>query len=126
MVEAYQIAFMLHTLVEVVAALNFMFFPSKQLGRHSPEAHPIIRQYSLLLLSSAATSFIFARQPWTTSSQHVAAALALYHIGPILRSISRLIRQLKQSRAVWASEAMLFLIVHMCCLASLLSICRQV
>lgn len=125
MIEVHQFAFMLHTLVEVVAATNFMLTPSKQLDHYTPGAHPVIRQYALLLLSSAATSFIFARQPLSTSSRQVAAALALYHLGPMLRSVSRLVRQVNQSRAVLVSEAMLFLVVHMCCLVSLLAVCRH-
>lgn len=117
----YNIAFMLHTAVEFPAALKFMFYPSKQLGVHTPQAHAIVRQYALLLMSTVLVSLLFARRPVDELSRAVGGAFAIYHIGPFLRSWYRLRKpSVTFQQKLW-SEAFLYLVVHLICGLALLS-----
>lgn len=114
------LGFLVHILVETPASFNFFFFPSKQLGAHTPQAHAVIRQYAVLLLSSVFLAAIFvARDPDDMSSK-VAATLALYHVAPLVRSLARLHRQAQARAAIILSEAFLYLTVHSVCFAALL------
>ncbi len=86
--------FVLHILVETPAALTFALSPSATLSVPQPHAEAVIRQYALLLLSSnlVAAIFIFRDQSiddcaWLES--RVAAALGLYHLGPMTRAVAR-------------------------------------
>lgn len=119
--RGYNIAFLLHVVVEVPAAINFMLLPSKQLGQDTPHAHAIIRQYALLLLSSILIAIIFASRPIDDLTRSVAGSLAIYHIGPSLRSWSRLGSQAKRSSPVLLSEAALYLVCHLVTGSALLS-----
>lgn len=111
--QEYNMAFVLHIIIEVPAAINFMVQPSKQLGVHTPHAHAIVRQYALLLLSSILIAVTFASRPADDLTRTVAGSLAIYHIGPFLRSWSRLTSQAKQSSPVILSEAALYLVCHL-------------
>ncbi|KAH8601389.1 hypothetical protein B0O99DRAFT_480858, partial [Bisporella sp. PMI_857] len=82
--------FWVHGLIELPAGLNFLLRPSEQLSSPAPQAHPIIRQYGTLLLSSVIVALIFGTQPISTSSQNVAGALALYHLAPLARAFRRI------------------------------------
>ena len=107
--------FIIHALIEIPAAINFMLSPSKQLGKPTPHAHAIIRQYALLLLSSVLIALVFASRPADELSRYVAGALAIYHIGPAIRSCARLSNQASNSEAILFSEAFLYLICHLLC-----------
>lgn len=61
--------FWVHGLIELPAGLNFLLRPSEQLSSPAPQAHPIIRQYGTLLLSSVIVALIFGTQPISTSSR---------------------------------------------------------
>lgn len=111
--RGYNVAFLLHVVIEMPAAINFMVQPSKQLGKHTPHAHAIVRQYALLLLSSILIAIIFAPRPVNDLTKAVAGSLAIYHIGPALRSWSRLRSQAKRSAPVVWSEAALYLVCHL-------------
>lgn len=111
--------FLLHAAIEIPAAINFMLFPSKQLLIHTPHAHAVIRQYALLLLSSVLISMLFISRPADDLSRLVAGALAIYHIGPALRSCGRLRQQKADSRPFFFSEAFLYLCCHIICGMSL-------
>jgi len=117
--EGYNMAFVMHAVIEIPAAINFMFLPSKQLGEYTPHAHAIVRQYALLLLVSVLISLTFATRPMDDLSRAVAGSLAMYHIGPALRSMGRLRRQAAQSKRLLLSEATLYLVVHIACGTSL-------
>lgn len=117
--EGYNLAFVFHALIEIPAAINFMFVPSKQLGKYTPHAHAIIRQYALLLLVSVLISLTFATRPTDDLSRMVAGSLAMYHIGPALRSVGRLRQQAAQAKPLLLSEAALYLVVHIACGTSL-------
>ena len=112
-----RMGYLLHVLFEVPAAINFFLFPSRQLGIHTPQAHAVIRQYALLLLSSVLVALIFAWRPTDKLSGQVAGALALYHLGPVVRSASRIRQYLYQANTLRRgpkslSEPTLYLVVH--------------
>lgn len=109
----YNVAFVLHAAIEIPAAINFMLFPSKQLGRNTPNAHGVIRQYALLLAVSVLIAMTFAVRPTDDLSRTVAGYLAIYHPGPALRSCARLSRQYKRSERLLLSEAFLYLTCHL-------------
>lgn len=90
--------FILHILVELPAAFAFALFPSATLLRPQPEAHALIRQYGLLLLSTnmIAALFVFRHHKQNLVDDHnrrieawVAGSLAVYHLGPLVRAGSR-------------------------------------
>lgn len=85
----FSIAFFLHILTEVPASGSFFLRPSLTLQTPQPGAHGVIRQYALLLVSTTLIAAIFLLQPPSQSSCQVAAALALYHVGPFTRAVSR-------------------------------------
>ena len=91
--------FVLHMILECPAVIAFGLFPSATLRSEQPEAHPVIRQYALLLFTSILIAACFASQPFDTQAgnihvqrleQQVAGALALYHIGPMMRAASKI------------------------------------
>jgi hypothetical protein len=121
--------FLLHALIELPAALQFLLLPSRQLGRPTPHAHALMRQYALLLISSVIIALAFAFAPvgagagagssgkglaeedeWLRAK--VAAALALYHVGPVVRSIGRLRGRWERGEGVVWCEPGLYLVVH--------------
>lgn len=104
--------FLLHMVVEIPASLNFLIRPGNQLAIPAPQAHVIIRQYATLLLSSNLIALVFFNRAVDETSRNVAGALALYHVTPIVRAVSRLI---DGERAV----PLLHASVHLACLASL-------
>ncbi len=92
--------FILHIILESPAVIAFALFPSATLQSKQPEAHPVIRQYALLLLTTVLIAAVFACQPDDTQGtnihvqrleQQVAGALALYHIGPMTRAAGKII-----------------------------------
>lgn len=103
--------FLLHVVVEIPASLNFLLYPGGQLRTYSPQAHPVIRQYAVLLLSTILIALSFASRSQDELSGQVAGALALYHLAPMLRATGRL----RGDQAVW--EPLLFLASHGICLA---------
>ncbi|PQE27656.1 hypothetical protein CJF30_00007980 [Rutstroemia sp. NJR-2017a BBW] len=78
--------FLLHTLIELPASLNFFLHPSSQFTPPAPQAHAVIRQYALLLFSSSLISLIFGLRPVDGTSRNVAGALGVYHFGPLVRA----------------------------------------
>lgn len=85
----FSIPFFLHILTEVPASGSFFLHPSLTLQTPQPGAHGVIRQYALLLASTTLIAAIFLLQPPSKTSCQVAAALALYHVGPLTRAVSR-------------------------------------
>ncbi len=91
--------FLFHVILETPAVIAFALFPSATLRMKQPEAHPVIRQYALLLLTTILIAVLFAFQSddVQASSLHaqkleyqVAGALSLYHVGPMIRAIGKL------------------------------------
>ncbi|KAG4438870.1 hypothetical protein IFR05_005659 [Cadophora sp. M221] len=83
-------AFLIHALLELPASLNFFFRPNEQLSSPAPQAHALIRQYAILLLSSNIIALIFAFRHVDETSRKVAGALAIYHAAPSMRALGRL------------------------------------
>jgi hypothetical protein len=118
--------FLLHALIELPAALQFLLLPSRQLPSPAPQSHALIRQYALLLFSSVFIALAFAFPAFPTADgeggepletmilrSQVAAALALYHIGPIVRSVGRLKGRWRRGKGVVLCEPGLYLVVHL-------------
>ena len=80
--------FYIHLLLETPASLNFFFRPSNQLALPAPQAHAIIKQYAILLLSSNLVALIFALREVDGLSRNVAGALAVYHAAPLVRALA--------------------------------------
>jgi len=118
-IGGYNIAFVLHAVIETPAAMNFMLFPSRQIGSFTPQAHPLIRQYALLLLSSVLISVAFTVRPADDLTGMVAGCFSIYHVGPAIRSLTRLKEQAGRQQPIFLSEAFLYLAVHVCCGLSL-------
>ncbi|ETN44340.1 uncharacterized protein HMPREF1541_10520 [Cyphellophora europaea CBS 101466] len=111
--------FLLHILIEVPATLTFLLLPSRQLGQHTPHAHAIVRQYALSLLASVLVAATFAFRDTAegegASDQlrgKIAGALAVYHVGPVVRAAARVARQARRGERLVLSEAGLYLVVH--------------
>ena len=114
--------FVLHSLVETPAGLNFLLNPDGQLRRKTPHARAIVRQYGLLLVTSVLIALVFAyRTPGEDGlSGQVAGALAVYHVGPLIRACSRVLTSGSLGPA-W--EPWLHLIAHTVCLLTLAQHC---
>lgn len=81
--------FLFHIIVEIPASVGFLLHPSATLAAAQPEAHGVIRQHALLLTSTNLVAWNFLFEDSSPLSGRIAAALALYHVGPIMRSWNR-------------------------------------
>lgn len=108
------LAFLLHILIELPASIAFFLKPSMTLSQPQPHAHAVIRQYALLLMSSNLIAYAFLFRPADETSRFVAAALAVYHLGPLGRAGSRIgggeARGVKGLGSPWVH-----LVVHAAC-----------
>ncbi len=91
--------FLFHVIMESPAIIAFALFPSATLRSRQPDAHAVIRQYALLLLTTVfiAAFFAFQSHDMQGSSvqaqkleRQVAGALALYHMGPMTRAAGKI------------------------------------
>jgi len=119
--------FILHILVETPAAFTFALFPSSTLLRLQPDAHGVIRQYGLLLLSTNIIASLFAFQGHERKSiddqfwqieAWVAGSFALYHVGPLMRAGSRIWRGGGRRRS-FVAQPWVHAIAHAVCLIAL-------
>jgi len=110
--------FWLHALIELPASLNFYYRPDEQLSSPAPQAHPIIRQYAVLLLVTVLIASIFALRPVDNTSRNVAVSLAVYHVAPVMRALSRIVREANYGFAF--GGPWMHLAVHGVCLVSLI------
>jgi len=85
--SSFNVPFFMHIFGEFGASYGFCVRPSSTLFEPQPYAHPVIRQYALLLMTTnlIAANFLFQEHP-TSVSCRVAGALALYHLGPLTRA----------------------------------------
>lgn len=125
-ISGLNLPFLCHVLVEIPASISFMLHPSQQLITDTPHAHAMIRQYALLLFSSVLIAATFVRRPLDNTAACVAGALALYHVGPTLRSFSRLRGSYPDSKSLIRSEAFCYLMVHVICGSLLGQLCWQI
>lgn len=114
-----QVAFTLHLIVEIPAAINFLFRPSSTLSLPQPHSHGVIRQYALLLFATNVIVALFLlRESYDELTARVAGALCLYHIGPIIRAAKR-VRRHRLPDALGGPH--LHLSAHALCAACLLA-----
>ena len=117
------IPFLMHIIVEFPAAITLAFNPSGTLPVMQHDAHAIIRQYALLLMSSNFIASILALQDsqlpgLNPVSQGVAVSLAFYHLGPAVRAIGR-IRRRDETQSFLANPR-LHVSAHILCATALL------
>jgi len=122
-VYGYNVGFLLHIVIEIPAFINFLLFPSGQLGTPTPHAHAVVRQYAMLLLSSVLVSVAVLQRPQDTLTGQLSGALSIYHIGPSIRAASRLVQRADLGKKLLPSEAALYLFVHCICGAALFHGC---
>jgi hypothetical protein len=118
---------LLHVLVETPAMIGFLLFPSSTLTQPQPHAHAVVRQYGLLLGTTnlIIILILFLNLPeWETDTldelqRRVAGALALYHVGPLLRALTRIVNGRKGHQI--AANPWLHGSLHVLCLVLLLA-----
>ena len=115
--------FILHIVVELPAATSFALFPSATLAIPQPHAQAVIRQYSLLLISTVIIAAIFVPQDRkgdraTMQERSVASALGLYHLGPLVRAAHRS-RTREGSGRLVLDQPWLHVLMHVLCCLSL-------
>ena len=87
------LALTLHLIIEVPASINFLLKPTATLPPSQTHGHGLIRQYGLLLLSINIIIGVLLSRSVDLLTQQVAGALALYHVGPVIRAVSRIQHQ---------------------------------
>ena len=92
MIGIVQFAFLLHLIIETVASINFLLRPSATLSASQPHSHAVIRQYALLLISSNIIAAVMLNRGIDATSGKVAGALGVYHVGPAVRAVSRILQ----------------------------------
>jgi hypothetical protein len=113
--------FWFHSLIELPASINFFFNPSEQLSSPALQAHPIIKQYAVLLFVSALIALIFALRPTDGTSRSVAGALSVYHLAPLTRAGNRIV-QGSEYYGKGLGGPIIHLVMHTVCFAGLLKI----
>lgn len=117
------VPFILHIIIELPAAISFAFFPSATLSIPQPHAQAVIRQYALLLLSTTIIAALFVLQDRRGQGpkmpeRGVASALALYHLGPLIRAAHRFRRREGTGRGL-LGQPWLHVLVHALCFLAL-------
>jgi len=113
-----QAGLLLHLMVELPASINFLLRPSATLSVPQPQAHAVIRQYALLLMSTNLIVLALLMREMDQLSGKIAGALVLYHIGPIARALSRVKNQ--ASGSVLGGPK-LHAFVHVLCVVTLVT-----
>ncbi|MCJ1274191.1 hypothetical protein MMC21_001986 [Puttea exsequens] len=83
------IAILLHIVLETIAGFSFIRQPSSTLTAEQPHAHPLIRQYGLLLLLTNAIFILLFTSPTPLDlvlQQRVSGLLSFYHVGAFSRA----------------------------------------
>ncbi|PMD65424.1 uncharacterized protein K444DRAFT_180082 [Hyaloscypha bicolor E] len=111
--------FWLHFLIELPASMNFFLNPSEQLSSPAPQAHPILKQYAVLLFVTTLIALIFALRPIDGTSRNVAGALSVYHLAPLMRAGSRIVEG-SGEYGKGLGGPILHLVVHLLCFVGLL------
>ena len=113
-------AFGLHLVVETVAGLNFLMRPSATLLVPQPHSHGVIRQYGVLLLATNLMAYGAWSRPTDALSSYIAAGLACYHLGPLIRAASKI---MQSEEAIALGGPGVHVGVHLLCGALLLAAC---
>lgn len=112
MIGIVQFAFLLHLIIETAASINFLLRPSATLLVPQPHSHGVIRQYALLLISSNIIAAVMLNREVDSTSGKVAGALGVYHFGPVVRAVSRIVQR---SSGSGLNEPWLHAFAHMLC-----------
>lgn len=112
MIGIVQFAFLLHLIIETVASINFLLRPSATLSASQPQSHAVIRQYALLLVSSNIIAAVMLNREIDATSGKIAGALGVYHVGPAVRAVSRI---LQNSSCSGLNEPWLHAFLHILC-----------
>ena len=108
-----QTGLILHIVIETVAIQNYLFRPSATFSAPQPLAHGVLRQYALLLLSTnIIVAMVLNRGVQDKLSRQISAALALYHVGPLVRAVKRIQRG---ERGDLLGRPWLHAVVHLLC-----------
>jgi hypothetical protein len=88
------IPFLLHTLIEPLAALTFILSPASQLPNPDRETSLISHLLGGALLHSALLALVFVFRPseigWDDTGRWAALAFAFWHVWPCHRAIARM------------------------------------
>jgi hypothetical protein len=106
------LALLVHFLIELPASVLFFLRPSQTLSQPQPHAHGVIRQYALLLVASELVVMPLLLQPVSGHSRSVAGALAVYHLGPTARFLSRWRRARLEGESSMAAGAATIAVAH--------------
>lgn len=115
------VPFVLHIVIELPAAISFAFLPSATLSKPQPHAQALIRQYALLLLSTIIIAALFVPQDRNghgskVQERVVASALALHHLGPLIRAVRRSRKGEGTGRHLLGQPRLHALVHGLCCL----------
>lgn len=115
--------FVAHILVETPACILFFLKPSLTLRQPQPHANAIIRQYALLLFCTniIVALILLYGQEAVLLRQRVAGALAVYHVGPLVRAMGRVYRREEEVGGSAASGAPMHAVLHTVCAGLLLA-----
>ena len=116
MAEIIKFALLLHVIIETAASINFLLRPSATLSTPQPYSHAVIRQHALLLISSNLIAGMVLKREIDSLSGQIAGALGVYHVGPAVRAISRILRK---SPGSGLDEPWLHAFAHVLCGACL-------
>lgn len=89
-----KLPFLLHTLVETIAAFTFIFYPQRQIPCPSDDMRLVLQCYGGCLLFTSLTSLTLLCQPEADRAfGTMALAFAFWHLWPIYRAASRLFQR---------------------------------
>ena len=123
MIGIVQFAFLLHMIIETAASINFILRPSATFLVPQPHSHGVIRQYALLLISSNIIAAVMLNREVDATSGNIAGALGVYHFGPLVRAVSRIVEKSSGSgiNGPWL-HAFAHMLCGTCLLASFITI----
>ena len=91
MLQAIKLPFVLHAVVETIAAVTFIFRPETQLPNPSLDARLVLQSFGGLLLSTSLVAAAVASQPVSDQTTRlVGASLAFWHLWPCYRAVVRI------------------------------------
>ncbi|KEY67700.1 hypothetical protein S7711_03952 [Stachybotrys chartarum IBT 7711] len=90
MLALSKVPFLVHAVIESLAASSFILRPQSQLSPLSPPARLILQSKGGLLLFSNLVCLVFLRRPFDETSSLVALSLAFWHLWPCHRALVRI------------------------------------
>jgi hypothetical protein len=88
-----KLPFLLHTVVETIAAFTFIFYPQRQISCPSDDMRLVLQCYGGCLLFTSLASLTLLCQPEVDRTfGMMALAFAFWHLWPTYRAASRMVR----------------------------------